>query len=169
MSTPPHIYTLPYTESLPCSSKLNFSHVPVQFKPDCLLQNTITCHTVLHQKKAYTHSGTSGSKCVHQILLLPAHAYIHFVLKWDWMHTSICGGVPDWVYALFWCKTVVRYCSLVLQVPHAIARFGLIIGGRIFNSFQSNGGWHRKTRSIFVNKMSNVNEYICRLEKQCLE
>ena len=92
--------------------------------------------TVLHQKRAYTHSGNSRSKRVHQNLLLTAHAYMHFVLKWDWMRTPICGGVriqshfntkcihawgnnnriwcmhlgqevPEWVYALFWCKTVV--------------------------------------------------------------
>ena len=37
--------------------------------------------TVLHQKRVYTHSGTSGSKCVHQNLLLTAHAYMRFVLK----------------------------------------------------------------------------------------
>ncbi len=93
--------------------------------------------TVLHQKRAYTHSGTSGSKCVNQNLLLTAHAYMHFVWKWDWMRTPICGGihiqshfntkcihawgnnnriwcthlgqeVPEWVYSLFWCKAVIR-------------------------------------------------------------
>ncbi len=35
--------------------------------------------TFLHQKRAYTRSGTSCSKCVHQILLFHAHACMHFV------------------------------------------------------------------------------------------
>ena len=94
--------------------------------------------TVLHQKRAYTHSGTPGTKGVHQNLLLSAHAYMYFVFKWDWMRTTppisvriqshfntkciyawtsnneiwcthLGQEVPKWVYALFWCKTVMMF------------------------------------------------------------
>ncbi len=61
--------------------------------------------TVLHQKRAYTHSGNSGSKCVHQNLLLTVHAYMHFVYAFSlisiqnaYMHeeTTIGFGVRIW-------------------------------------------------------------------------
>ncbi len=101
----------------------------------------------------YTDSGTSGSKCIHQNPLLTARAYVHFALKWDWMRTPICGGVhiqshfntkckhawgnnnriwcmylgqevPEWVYALFWCKTV-QCMDIRIQTWCILAYFNL--------------------------------------------
>ncbi len=73
-------------------------------------------HTVLYQKRVYTHSGTSCRKCVHQILLLFPHATPHTILLRFWC-THLEPEVPEWVYALFWCKTVIHWSPDFLQFP----------------------------------------------------
>ncbi len=98
--------------------------------------------TGLHQKRVFTSLGSSCPQCVHHILLLSAHAYMHFLLKWDPMRTPKCDGVhigshfhknaymhelttigihkeevPKLVYTLFWCKPVV-YIMVYTQHMH---------------------------------------------------
>ncbi len=75
-------------------------------KPYFVLTHCLTPEKGIHS------SSTSCSKCVHQILLLFAHASMHakciYALAGNnrfWC-THLESEVPKWVYALFWCKTV---------------------------------------------------------------
>ncbi len=85
------------------------------FLPGC---NMISWHTGLHTKKAYTHTGTSSSQCVHQncrhfsrqpgFLLLKCKFFFMlfsmFCIKILCMHWL--EEVPVWVYACLVCKPV---------------------------------------------------------------
>ncbi len=79
------------------------------------------CHvtlkiTGLHHKGVYTHSGTSSPKCVHQILLLFANAYIHY-------H----GNQPEWVHRL---RIQVHFNKNAYMHEQTMIGYGVRIWGR---------------------------------------
>ena len=97
-----------------CSGPVDFRYLATGLRVCCELAAS-NHFPGLHTQKAYTHSSTSSSQCVHKKY---AHAYIPHTPR---LRIYI-GEVPEWVYAFLVCKPVIytTFCqtSCPLRTVH---------------------------------------------------